>query len=158
MAIENNDRHMPNYKTSKIYKIIDNTNDSIYVGSTTRPLKERLKSHSDKYKKYINGIGRFTSSFDIIKNNDYKIILIENYPCDNINELHQREQYHIDNNNCINIQRAYLSKENRKEQLKQNRLDNLQYRRNKDKKRYENLKLWGDSYNNLLYIDVNLFA
>jgi hypothetical protein len=149
---------MPNYKKSKIYKIIDNTNNNVYVGSTTRTLNERLTSHRDKYKKYINGEVRFASSYDIIKNNDYKIILIENYPCNNIDELHQREQHYIDNIKCINIHRAYLSKENRKEQLKQNRLDKLQYRRNKDKKRYENLKLWGDSYNNLLYIDINLFA
>ena len=38
----------------------------------------------------------------IILRGDYAIVLIENYPCNNKEELHRRERYHIESNECIN--------------------------------------------------------
>jgi len=49
-------------------------------------------------------------SFDIIKNNDYKIILLENYPCETKEELLAREQYYIDNLVCVNKNNTYHNK------------------------------------------------
>ena len=42
---------MPNFQLGKIYKIVDNTNDDVYVGSTCEPsLAKRLYGHvADKY-------------------------------------------------------------------------------------------------------------
>jgi hypothetical protein len=37
-----------------------------------------------------------------LKNNDYKIYLIENVNCNNKKELQLREKYYIENNECIN--------------------------------------------------------
>ena len=129
---------MSNYQNGKIYKIIDNTNDNIYVGSTTqKTLARRLDNHRGHYKNYLEGKGRKCMSYDIIINNDYKIILIEDYPCDNRDQLRMREQYWIDKTKCINKNRAYQSKENRKEYLKKLRLDNLEYRLKKDRDRYK---------------------
>ena len=65
---------------AKIYKIIDNTNGKIYIGSTCKTLKHRLSGHERDYKRFLKGIYNNVSSFDIIKNDDYKIELIEN--CD----------------------------------------------------------------------------
>ena len=127
---------MVNYQNGKIYKIIDNTNNNIYVGSTTQTLSNRLKGHIGHYKNYLVGKARKCMSYDILKNNDYKIISIEEYPCENREQLRIREQYWIDTLKCINSQRAYQSKENRKEYMKKNRLDNLEYRINKDRDRY----------------------
>ena len=45
---------MPNYQNGKIYQIIDNTNNNIYIGSTCEPtLARRLSGHVRKYKSYL---------------------------------------------------------------------------------------------------------
>ena len=46
------------------------------------------------------------TSFEIVKFEDVKIILIENFPCKTKYELLAREQYYIDNNICVNKQRS----------------------------------------------------
>ena len=47
---------MPNYQLGKIYKIVDNTNNNIYVGSTCEPtLARRLSSHVRDYHVWKNG-------------------------------------------------------------------------------------------------------
>tara|TARA_R110000782_G_scaffold446_9_gene1412 strand:- start:4539 stop:4991 length:453 start_codon:yes stop_codon:yes gene_type:complete len=149
---------MPDYQKGKIYKIIDNTNGKVYIGSTAQPtLSRRLSGHKGHYKHYLAGKGRYCKSFSILENKDFRIILICNYPCDNIDELHKKEQYYIDSYECINTHKAFQSSENRKDYLKQLRLNNYEYRRQQDKERYAALILWGDSYNNLCYIDTNLF-
>jgi hypothetical protein len=89
------------YKNGKIYKIVDNTNQNIYIGSTFRELNERLKCHKRKSKCYINNKTNYVSSFEIIKNNDYKIELIENVEhCNNKLDLLKRERYYIEHNSC----------------------------------------------------------
>ena len=42
------------------------------------------------------------TSFKTIKGGDYKIMLIENYPCQNNKKLHAREKYYIEKINCVN--------------------------------------------------------
>lgn len=94
---------MPNYQLGKIYKIVDNTNENVYVGSTCEPtLARRLASHVVKYKSYVLGSCIFVTSFKIIQNGDYDIVLIENYPCNNKDELHARERYYIETTDCVN--------------------------------------------------------
>ena len=44
-----------NYQNAKIYKIVDNTLDNIYIGSTCKTLEQRLKSHEQDYKKFKAG-------------------------------------------------------------------------------------------------------
>ena len=47
---------MVNYQLGKIYKIVDNTNNNIYIGSTCEPtLARRLSNHICVYKKYLEG-------------------------------------------------------------------------------------------------------
>ena len=91
------------YQRAKIYKIVDNTNDNVYIGSTCEPtLARRLAKHRGNYNFYMNGKGFYVTSFKILENDNYDIILIENYPCNNKDELHARERYHIESNNCVN--------------------------------------------------------
>lgn len=71
----------------KIYKIIDNTNGTIYIGKTTQTLKKRLSNHKNK---------KCCMSREIIKNGDYKIELIEE------TDDETRERYWIENTECIN--------------------------------------------------------
>ena len=90
---------MVNYQLGKIYKIVDNTNGNIYIGSTCKPyLSRRLAGHRADYQRYLKGIHIFkNTSFEILKNEDYDIILLECFPCDNKMQLHARERHYIEN-------------------------------------------------------------
>jgi hypothetical protein len=100
------------YYQGKIYKLVDNTNGNLYVGSTCeKKLCRRLQKHVCGYKIWKRGGNqRKMRSFDIIKNNDYKIILLENYPCETKEELLAREQYYIDTLVCVNKNNTYHNK------------------------------------------------
>ena len=78
-------------KQGKIYAIRSHQTDQIYVGSTTQTLAQRLGSHRRNYKEYLSGKitkGRgICSSFEILKYGDEYIELLEEYPCDNANQL-----------------------------------------------------------------------
>ena len=87
---------------AKIYKIVDNINDNVYIGSTCYSLKTRLSVHKSAYKRFLNGLGGNTKSFDVLKNNDYKIELIENCNIKTKQELLARERFYIKNNECLN--------------------------------------------------------
>ena len=94
------------YLKGKIYKIVDNTNNNIYIGSTCEPtLAHRLAKHIQKYKRFLanKNIYGYTRSLDILKNNNYDIVLIENFPCSSKDELHKRERYFIETIPCINL-------------------------------------------------------
>ena len=97
---------MVNYNLGKIYKIVDNTNNNVYIGSTCEPtLARRLAKHIGNFKSYKKGNCRYISSFKIFENENYNIVLIEDYPCENKNQLYARERYWTENINCININR-----------------------------------------------------
>jgi group I intron endonuclease len=86
---------MVNYQNGKIYKIINDINDEIYIGSTTKLLCQRLTQHRSDSRKNIN-----RKLFKFVRENggwrNFRIILIEFHVCDTKAELLRREQYHID--------------------------------------------------------------
>jgi predicted GIY-YIG superfamily endonuclease len=127
---------MPNYNQSKIYKIIDNKNNEVYIGSTTQYyLQDRIRTHKSKTKLGKNGcMSRY-----IIERGDWRTELIENYSCNNIQELNEREQYWIDKIDCINKYKAKY----------ETPFDSKEWNR-KSRKLHSS---WG----NLLKINVNLF-
>jgi len=120
---------------SKIYKITDNTNDKIYIGSTCQTLKERLSGHKSEYKRFLKGLSRNVRSFGILKNNNYKIELLENCNIKTKDELTARERFYIENNECVNrcipgrTRKEY--KENNKDKIKEQ--DKTYRDANKDK-------------------------
>ena len=91
---------MPDYQKSKIYKIYSVSNEElVYFGSTTQRLSQRKAEHvKDSKKEYYNG-----SSKIIINNGNWKMELIQDYPCLNRLELETLEGEYIKNNKCINI-------------------------------------------------------
>lgn len=90
------------YQNGKIYKIVDNTNGNVYIGSTCKLLCQRLSNHRSNYKQYKKDKCSYSTSFEIIENNDCVIVLIENYPCQTVKQLLARERYYIESLNCIN--------------------------------------------------------
>tara|TARA_R110000787_G_scaffold286081_1_gene403275 strand:+ start:606 stop:1232 length:627 start_codon:yes stop_codon:yes gene_type:complete len=101
---------MINYQQGRIYKIINtDTNDIVYVGSTTQQLSHRYTKHKHKAP-------------------NHKIILIENYPCNSKEELCMKEQQFIEQKtNLLNKLKAYRSEEQKKEYKKEWRKNNKEY-------------------------------
>ena len=128
----------PNYQNGKIYKIYSYENDDVYYGSTVETLSRRMGHHKNAYKRYKEGNYHYVTSFNILEYDSSIIELVENYPCNNKEELLQREGYYIRNNNCINKQiagrtRKECSKEyhqQNKEQLNKNKKE--YYKQNKE--------------------------
>ena len=83
------------YSLGKIYKIESSQCDKYYIGSTCAPmLSHRMRQHRHDYSSYLNGKSvSYTSSFELLKYDDAKIILIEKYPCNDVDELRAREGY-----------------------------------------------------------------
>ena len=152
---------MPDYGHGIIYLITDNTNDNKYIGSTTYKLATRIRGHESNYRDYVAGKRiRRVMSFDIIKNGDYKYEVLEYYPCESRRELEKREQDWLDKIDCINIKRAFATREDR---LQMNRVydkkrtrDHIPYLKNYRDYR----KSWGGdsrNQNNLLLIQLECF-
>ena len=140
---------MVNYANAKIYRIYCNITKQCYIGSTTLPLHKRLSHHKVCYKNFLNGgLYHYISSFEVLKNNDYAIILIENYECKSKEELFQRERYYIENTECVNINIPNRSskewdqnnKQWRKEYNKKYYVENLKDLLEKSNEYYENHK------------------
>jgi len=96
---------MVNYANGKIYKVVCNITGLIYVGSTTKHyLSDRLGNHTARYRQYKqkNDKKYLITSFKVLENGDFSIILIENYPCETKDELIARERHHIEQLDCIN--------------------------------------------------------
>ena len=80
---------MVNYQNGKVYKIINENNEIIYIGSTT---EEKLCKRYAKHK---------------LKAPNHKIILIENYSCNSKEELCMREQQIIEKHSNLLNQRKF---------------------------------------------------
>ena len=94
---------MPNYQLSKIYKIYSPSKNLVYIGSTTQALSQRLGEHLRNYKAYKNDNTKTCfSSFIILDCDDYKIELVEEYPCNNRQQLCKKEGEYIKNIECCN--------------------------------------------------------
>ena len=95
---------MVNYKLGKIYRLECNITGLVYVGSTCEPtLAKRLTKHVADYRRYLKGTFNYISSFKILDNDDYDIILIEKYPCNDRDELYSRECYFSNQIDCVNV-------------------------------------------------------
>ena len=83
----------------KIYKLVCEETQKIYIGSTKNSLKTRLRYHKDKQnvcrsKNFINP----------------KIILIEEVEFEDKKELLKRERYYIENLDCVNYKTPLRTK------------------------------------------------
>ena len=95
---------MPDYKQGKIYKIVCNVTGSVYIGSTIQSLSMRLTGHRKNYKRFKGGKSSCCTSYQIIEQGNYDIVLIENCPCESKDELHRRERHFIESLKCVNKQ------------------------------------------------------
>lgn len=100
-------RKLNNLDNGKIYRIVCGVTKKVYIGSTSEPdLLSRLKTHENSYNRYKKHGGTMLSSYEILKNDNYNIELIEDYPCESNRELHIREGELQLLYRCINKNRA----------------------------------------------------
>jgi hypothetical protein len=91
------------YRNGKIYKIVCNITGLTYYGSTCKPtLARRLAKHRGCYNRWLKEKTNLTTSYHILKNGNYDIVLVELCPCNSKDELLRRERFHIENNECVN--------------------------------------------------------
>ena len=95
---------MVNYQEGKIYKIMNDESDEIYIGSTCSSLAKRFGGHKTGYNAYKNNKTNYVTSFKILDYPSSKIILIELCPCNSKEELAAREAYYIKLLPCVNKQ------------------------------------------------------
>lgn len=83
-------------KIYKIYKIQDNTNNNVYIGSTTQDIRDRVYRHRNYLK-----TGEYCSSSIVIKNDDYHFNQIDR--CSDKETAKVLECFYINSfPNCIN--------------------------------------------------------
>lgn len=86
------------YQNGKIYKIVSSHTNKIYIGSTISTLLRRFYGHKKNY----DNKKKCCSSSEILKYDDAKIVLIENYPTTSRFFLELREGMWILQLNCVN--------------------------------------------------------
>ena len=94
----------PVYTGAFVYNITNGAEN--YIGSTEKPLEERLKQHERQYKRYLEGKFPYMSSFDIIKKGNYRIELLEECHINSTHELRVIEGTYQQEMECVNKQIA----------------------------------------------------
>jgi hypothetical protein len=96
---------MVNYQLGKIYKM-ESPSGKIYIGSTCEPtLARRLAKHKGNFIHWQNGgSSHYATSFELFKEDleNTVIFLLEDFPCDNKDQLHAREGHYIKSSVCVN--------------------------------------------------------
>jgi hypothetical protein len=129
------------YKNGKIYKIVCNITGDQYIGSTCKSLTQRLANHRSAYKQLLNDNKKnYTTSFKILEKNDYNIILLEDYPCNNKEQLNARERHYIETLECVNKQ----------QKLNRTKIDAQEYRKLNHEKINEQIKKYKEDNRELI--------
>lgn len=118
---------MSNYSEGKIYAIKSYQCDDVYIGSTYQSLCRRFSDHKRHYDRYINDDSSscYVTSYEILQFDDAFIELIEEYPCENRNQLHKKEGEWITKTlNCVNKYMPSITMEEYKEK---SRLQKIEY-------------------------------
>ena len=109
---------MPDYSLGKIYKIVNDIDDEIYIGSTADTLSRRFSGHKVKAKRVPNR--KIYLHFDLHGIECFRIVLVENWSCDSKDELTMREEFWRKELQAgLNSRCCYLSKEARIEYNRQ---------------------------------------
>jgi len=129
---------MPDYSKGKIYKLWSPSKNLVYYGSTVQTLAQRLTKHKNHYKTYKNDdVNKYCSSYLVLDCEDYKIELMEEYPCNNKSQLDKKEGEYQKNNECVNIR---LEGRTKKEYSKEYKIKNKEQIKEYNKQYNENNK------------------
>ncbi len=116
------------FSKAKIYKITNDHNDDVYVGSTCDTLVKRFSIHKSVSKREVYKDRALYKLINEIGFNRFRIELIEDYPCSDLYQLRQREGYYIRTLGTLNLLIAGRDgkqyRDEHKEEMKQYRIEN----------------------------------
>lgn len=132
-----------NFQKAKIYKITNDYNDEVYIGSTCDSLIKRFSKHKRDKKSDVNKNRPLYMLINDIGIERFRIDLIEDYPCNNKQALRQREGHFIREMGTLN---RLISGRTKKEWIDEN-ADKIKENKNKWReenadKVYEGRKKW----------------
>ena len=91
------------YQNAKIYKLTVPDGSLVYYGSTVQYLRKRLHHHKENWEKYKKGKKGCIMSFKLFETGlKVDIFLVEQFPCNDKEQLRARERFFIENNECVN--------------------------------------------------------
>jgi group I intron endonuclease len=91
------------FSKGKIYKITNDFNNEVYVGSTCDTVGRRFNKHKSDYKKETNMNTPLYKLMNEIGFERFRIQIIEEYPTEDKYQLRQREGYWIRQLGTLNI-------------------------------------------------------
>ena len=93
-----------------VYKISSPTVDLVYYGSTSKRLSSRMSLHLSQYRRWLENIGHFCSSFIIFNScDDYKIEELAKLEDCTKREIEQLENTYITGSKCINKHKSFVT-------------------------------------------------
>lgn len=127
---------MTKYSNGRIYKLKNDIDNEIYIGSTIMKLSRRISKHRSVAKN--NNNLKVYQHLNIIGWKHVKIVLIEKYPCADREELLKREDYWCDEMKpSLNINKPHRTKEYIKNYCKEYRKNNKAFVDGLNKKYYK---------------------
>lgn len=131
---------MPDYSNGKIYIVRSPHTEEVYIGSTVSSLSKRMGQHRGQFNLWKKGKNKYFTCFKLLDLGDAYIELIEEYPCENKNQLERREgQIMRETVNCVNKCIAGRTK-------REYRVDNKESILAKQKEYYEDNKKKFEEY------------
>jgi len=140
------------YSNGKIYKISNDYNNEIYVGSTCDTIVKRFSCHKLEARKEHNKHKPLYKLINEIGFDRFRIELIEDYPCEDKYQLRQREGHFIREFGTMNMKidgrtrKEYQeiwyekNKETEKEKRKEKYYENIEKEQENNKKYREKNK------------------
>ena len=130
---------MPDFSKAKIYKLVSNKSSDVYIGSCLVELSKRLYGHKASSNNCV-------SKSMFVDGAIISIVLIEDYPCENKNQMKARELYYITTLQCINKNKPFIitdvnllncdNKEWNKQYIKQYQLEHVEQIKQQKKQYY----------------------
>lgn len=93
------------YQSSKIFKVASPSSEKVYLGSTLSSMTLKRSQMKKQYKDFQAGKGKVEPYFDLVKDEGFKVMLVEEFPCKSKEQLNARLDEWIDLNKetCLNI-------------------------------------------------------
>ncbi len=116
------------YAYGMIYKVVNKSDpDEFYIGSTKSKLRMRWDGHKGHARSNKIPSCQLHVRMREIGHENFQIVLLEEWPCDNRDQLRQREDHWITTlRPCLNKNRAFTSEEEKTASFKQYLEDNAE--------------------------------
>ena len=94
------------YSKAKIYKIVNDIDDDTYIGATCQALSKRMAEHRKSMKSKRDNHIKLYKKMNEIGVEHFKILLVEETPCENVEQLRAIEGDYIRELGTLNSQIA----------------------------------------------------